>query len=103
MRMAVIFRESFWIERLTFFAFRWGWRRWNLQGWMCGRSRHIGARPAQRNRAIAGFQSDLGPTTASVLSFQVRITGLGRSFLQGIRGEFRVNVAGMAIGKNLEA
>src|SRR5882724_10267696 len=74
----------------------------NLHRGRFWRNRHIGTCPVQRNRTIAGLQNDLGPASASILSFQVRIAGLGRSFLQGIRGEFRIYIAGMAIRKNLE-
>ena len=57
----------------------------------------------QRNGAVACFQRDLGTAAASVFSFQMGITGLRRSLLQGIRMKLVVNIAGMAIGEHVEA
>jgi len=65
-------------------------------------NRHIGNLSVQRNRTIAGLQNDLGPASASILSFQVRIADSVEVFFRE-SAENQNLFAGMAIRKNLEA
>jgi hypothetical protein len=38
--------------------------------------------------AVAGLEADFGPAGSAVFSFEVRVAGFYRSFLQSVRGKF---------------
>jgi hypothetical protein len=53
--------------------------------------------------AVAGFKGDFGAAGCAVLSFEMRIARFCRGFLQGVRGKFRIDIAGVAVGEDIEA
>jgi hypothetical protein len=52
--------------------------------------------------AVGGVECDFGAAAGAVAAFEVGVTAFGGGFLEGVGFEFRVDVAGMAIGDDLE-